>query len=364
MTETPPEHFLVVEDNPADARLIEEYVTEQSWPELDGKPTIDRADRLADAIEARTDDIDVVLLDLGLPDSSGFDTLERMLAVVGNEPVVVLTGLDDERAGAEAVERGAQDYLVKDDLTPALLQRTVWYAVERERQQRRLKRRNEELALLNQIVRHDIKNDVTVIIGWGDALREHVDPSGEQYLDRMMHAGDHITGIAETVGDFLEILEGNKEPELQPIDIGRLLETELEKAKSAHESATFSVNGDLSQGLNVAATELLSSVFRNLLNNAVIHNDSAQPAVTITVEAEPETVTVHVADKGPGVPESQRDEIFGRGEMGLQSPGSGIGLYLVDTLVDIYDGTVHVEGNDPVGSVFTVTLHRARHGID
>ena len=364
MTETPPERFLLVEDNPADVRLIEEYVDEQSWPELDGKPTITQVDRLVDAIEARTDDTDLVLLDLGLPDSTGFDTLERMLSAAVDEPVVVLTGLDDERVGVDAVERGAQDYLVKDDLTPKLLQRTVRYAVERERQQRRLKRRNEELALLNQIVRHDIKNDVTVILGWGDGLREHVDPAGEPYLERMMSAGDHITGIAETVGDFLEILEGDKQPELQPIGLGRLLETEIEKTRSAHESATVSVTGDLPHGLNVAATELLSSIFRNLLNNAVIHNDSNQPVVTVTVEVEPETVTVGIADNGPGIPESQRDEVFGRGEMGLQSPGSGIGLYLVDTLVDMYDGDVHLEDDDPEGSVFTVTLHRARHGTD
>ncbi|MFB6188436.1 MAG: ATP-binding protein [Halapricum sp.] len=359
MAEPTTEQILLVEDNPTDARLIEEYVSEQSWPELDEKPTIDHVDRLADAVEARDDETDVVLLDLGLPDSDGFKTLDGMLAAAGDEPVVVLTGLDDERVGVEAVERGAQDYLVKDDLTPKLLQRTIRYAIERERQQRRLEQRNEELALLNRIVRHDIKNDVSIIMGWGDALDEYIDPAGEEYLERMINASDHITGIAETVGDFLEILEGDKEAELQAIDLGRLLETEVEKAQSAHESATVSITGDLPHGLSVAATELLSSVFRNLLNNAVRHNDKTEPEVSIDVKVHSETVTVRVADNGPGIPESQRDEIFGRGEKGLQSPGSGIGLYLVDTLVDMYDGEIHITDNEPEGSVFAVTLHRS-----
>jgi len=289
-----------------------------------------------------------------------------MLAATDDEPVVVLTGLDDDSVGVEAVERGAPDFLVKANVEPRLLQRTIKYAIERERQQQALARRNEELALLNQIVRHDIKNDLTVILGWGDALREHVEPSGKEHLDRIMSASDHIAGIAETAGDFMQILQGDSEPELQPIALESVLQTEIEKARSAHGAATITMAGDLPKGLQVSATELLSSVFRNLLNNAVTHNDKSEPEITVEVDAGPDEVAVHISDNGPGIPDSQKSEIFGRGEMGAKSQGSGIGLYLVDTLVDMYDGEVRIEDRatwrDEVGldgSVFTVTLHRA-----
>lgn len=95
-------------------------------------------------------------------------------------------------------------------------------------------------------------------------------------------------------------------------------------------------------GLQVSATGLLSSVFRNLLNNAVIHNDTETPEILVDVAVQAETVLVRVADNGPGVPDSRKDEIFGRGEMGLESPGTGIGLYLVDTLVNMYGGEVQI----------------------
>ena len=374
MTNTDITHILLVEDNPADARLIKEYVSEQSWPNTDADmPTIEHVDRLESARAAATEDVDIILLDLGLPDSAGVETLDEMLATGGTAPVVVLTGLDDERVGFDAVEHGAQDYLVKTHITPRLLQQTLQYATRREQQQQQLQQRNAELALLNQVVRHDIRNDVAVILGWGDGLGAHVDEEGQTYLNRMLSAGEHITNITETVGDFLDVLEGTSDPELHPVDLESVLTNEIEKARSAYDNATITVEGDLRDGLEAVATDLLSSVFRNLLNNAVSHNNKPEPEITVTVADNDETVSVAIADNGPGIPDSQKNEIFGRGEMGLESSGSGIGLYLVDTLVEMYNGSVTVEDraerssassrtqsgdNDPVGSVFTVTLDR------
>lgn len=359
MTNTALNRILIVEDNPADARLIKEYLTERPWPDIDTEtPTIEHVERLEDAVEAATTGFDIALLDLGLPDSAGLATLDGFLEVGETVPTVVLTGLDDERVGVEAVEHGAQDYLVKDDLTPRLLRQTLRNALERERQQRELQQRNTELALLNQVVRHDIRNDVSVILSWGETLQPHVDETGETYLEHMVSAGEHITSITDTVGDFLSVLEGDSDPDLRPINLETVLINEVEKARSAHDKASLTLTGDHKGGLQVAATELLSSVFRNLLNNAVTHNDKAQAEISVQVSEDDETVTVQVADNGPGVPDSQKQEIFGRGKMGLESSGSGIGLYLVDTLVEMYNGDVELTDNDPEGSVFTVTLQK------
>ena len=350
-------HILLVEDNLADSRLIEEYIAEQSWPDIDAdSPSIEHVDRLSSARDALTAEVDVVLLDLGLPDSSGQETLNEVLAMGVQVPVVVMTGLDDEDVGVTAVESGAQDYLIKDDITPRLLQQTLRYAIKREQQQQQLRKRNAELALLNQVVRHDIRNDVAVILGWGEALEPHVDEAGQTNLEHILTASEHITSITETVGDFLNVLEGSSDPELHPVDLERVLTNEIEKARSAYEDTTITVTGDLHGRLEVMATDLLSSVFRNLLNNAVSHNDKSEAEITVTVREDEDTVSVSIADNGPGIADSQKDEVFGRGEMGLESSGSGIGLYLVDTLVEMYNGAVVVEDNDPEGSVFTVTL--------
>jgi signal transduction histidine kinase len=351
--------LLLVEDNPSDARLIEEYVKERQWgQDTEGVAELVHVERLADGIEALSEETDLILLDLNLPDSTGLDTLQSMLTKADTTPVVVLTGLDDQQIGVRAVEQGAQDYLIKDDVSPALLQRTIQYAIERARQQRKLRQQNRELAVLNQIVRHDIRNDVSIFIGWGETLESYVEPGGEEYLSRMLDAADHITQLTETVGDFLNILEGEQDAELRSYDLVRMLRAEIEKARSTHGEAEFTVDGELPDNLSVEANELLSSLFRNLLNNAVTHNEKETPKVTIRLETDAEKVQVAIADNGPGIADARKEEVFGRGQMGLESPGSGIGLYLVDTLVDMFGGTVWIEDNKPEGSVFQVELPR------
>jgi signal transduction histidine kinase len=100
-------------------------------------------------------------------------------------------------------------------------------------------------------------------------------------------------------------------------------------------------------------------VFGNLLDNAVFHNDEAEVRIDVDVTATDATVVVRIADNGPGIPDSRKREVFGRGEKGLESPGSGLGLYLVDNLVETYGGRVWIEDNEPKGSVFCVELRRA-----
>ncbi|MBC8264007.1 MAG: PAS domain S-box protein [Anaerolineales bacterium] len=122
---------LLIEDNPGDARLIREMLKEAGAAQFE----LACADRLSTGLERLAErDIDVVLLDLGLPDSQGLDTLGRVLAEPPGAPViVVLTGLDDEALAIQAVRVGAQDYLVKGQVDGNLLGRAMRYAIERQR---------------------------------------------------------------------------------------------------------------------------------------------------------------------------------------------------------------------------------------
>ncbi|MEX1182052.1 MAG: PAS domain S-box protein [Gemmatimonadota bacterium] len=121
---------LVVEDNPGDARLITELLR-------DGEPgrfSFEIVDRVQRALEhLRGAPVDVVLLDLDLPDSTGLATFERLHRAPPNLPIVVISGMDDERTALDAVRAGAQDYLVKGLIDGHVLARVLRYAIERQR---------------------------------------------------------------------------------------------------------------------------------------------------------------------------------------------------------------------------------------
>jgi len=121
---------LLIEDNPADARLIQEMLVDLGQERYQ----FEYADRLSRGLEhLENGGVDVVLLDLSLPDSQGLEAFDKVQAKVPAVPVVVLTGFDDETLAVEAMRHGAQDYLVKGDVDSKVLYRAVRYSVERKR---------------------------------------------------------------------------------------------------------------------------------------------------------------------------------------------------------------------------------------
>jgi PAS domain S-box-containing protein len=124
--------ILMVEDNPGDVRLLREHLLgDPSAAELF---ELVHVDRLALALEALDkSSFHAVLLDLSLPDSQGMGTLTRLHAARPRMPIVVMTSLNDEVLGLQLLQAGAQDYLVKGEVTSSLLRRSLRYAVERKR---------------------------------------------------------------------------------------------------------------------------------------------------------------------------------------------------------------------------------------
>jgi PAS domain S-box-containing protein len=125
-----PYSILLVEDNPIDAKVISAMITKTK----DVPFIVDHVSSLESAERRLSQTIaDVVLLDLTLPDSSGLPTLERLLSKFPNVPVVVLTGVDDESVAMGALEKGAQDYLIKGKIETAALSRAIRFAIRRMR---------------------------------------------------------------------------------------------------------------------------------------------------------------------------------------------------------------------------------------
>lgn len=242
-------------------------------------------------------------------------------------------------------------------------QHVGWVAVLRDvtaLQERKhaIEEQNERLTLLNQIVRHDIRNDMSVVLGNAHLLESLVD--GEEArtrLETIVRNGEHAVELTETMRGLMQTMLEDAS-DLEPVSLGPVLVGEVDSVRTSDDECTLRVSGDLPD-VRVLADEALGTVFRNLLTNGMRHSDAEAPTVTVSATDEGDTVVVAVADDGPGIPPERREEIFGRGNKGLESSGTGIGLYLVEMLVSGYGGDVWVEDNDPRGSIFFVRLPKA-----
>ncbi len=138
--------ILLVEDNPGDARLVEILLSDAS---SSAGFDIVHAERLGEALQRLSEQVfDVILLDLSLPDSSDLETVSRTRAAAPRTPIVVLSGQDDEETALRALQRGAQDYLLKGRGSGDTIARVIRYSIERERAEEELRRSEERLRLL------------------------------------------------------------------------------------------------------------------------------------------------------------------------------------------------------------------------
>jgi serine phosphatase RsbU (regulator of sigma subunit) len=181
--------ILIVEDDPGDALLAREYIEEEAL----GAYSTTWARTLQDALDALDDQTTCMLLDLGLPDSQGHEALEALALAAPTVPIVVLTGRADRSAGMRAVTAGAQDYLVKGEVTPTGLLRSVRYAVERHR--------NEEqgLRLLHAEIRREENNRLARGLLPVPALHDPEIRASRRYQPG---GGDALLG-----GDFFDAVE-------------------------------------------------------------------------------------------------------------------------------------------------------------
>ncbi|WP_162562560.1 ATP-binding response regulator [Salinigranum rubrum] len=359
--------LLLIEDNPGDARYIREMlrdVTELTERVLDrgepegaefdhsdpvAPPELIHEDRLSSGLERLEEGgIDAVLLDLNLPDSERLDTLTALRRATDSVPIIVLTGMRDRETGMEAFHRGADEYLVKDQLNRDLLIRSIYHAMVHKRDERELKRQRDQLRAKTErldefaaLVAHDLRNPLAVAAGELELSRRTGD-------DRL----DNVTEALERMDDLIEKLlrlarNGTHVENPQPVDV----ETEAQNAWAYVETGDATLElGDFSRGQEIAADptrlkQLLENLFRNALE---------QGSSDVTVRVGPLLDGFYVEDTGPGIPADDRSRVFEAGYTTNPS-GTGLGLSIVQDIAHAHGWEVTVTDGDDGGARFEFT---------
>lgn len=300
--------------------------------EVEGNMEADVIPEVEDSEQFRTDDLEII--ESGEPKERS----EELTTVDGETRRFQTTRIPYEAPGSgeDAVLGYARD------------------VTDLKEYERTLERQRDNLEILNQIICHDIRNDLQLVLAYAETLEDSVEDSGEEYVRQILKTARNAVEITNGARDITEVLL-QPEAEHSPVRLRYVLQEHVNEVQSNHEHALVAVDGPIPE-VEVLADEMLGSVFRNLLTNAIVHNDAELPEVTVSVTLDEGVVRVFVADNGPGIPDDHKERIFQKGEKGLNGDGTGLGLYLVGTLVDRYDGNVWIEDNEPEGSIFVVEL--------
>ena len=332
--------LVFVKDRDGEYLLANEATAEaygKTPEEVEGRSEADIIPEVGDSTEFRQDDLEVI--ESGEPKTIGEETLTT---ADGETRILQTTKIPYEvpETGENAVLGYARD------------------VTELKEYERTLEQQRDSLTLLNQVVRHDIRNQLMVVESYTELLEESLpDDQSRTYARTVIEAAKQAAEITETAKDVTDVLL-QVGAERTPMSLRDELTEQIETIRADQDRATVSVDGAIPD-VAVLADDLLESVFRNLLTNAVVHNNEDVAEVAVSARVRDDAVRVSIADNGPGIADRQKEQIFQEGEKGLESGGTGVGLYLVKTLVDNYGGDVWVEDNEPTGSVFVVELRLA-----
>jgi signal transduction histidine kinase len=384
-----PIRVLLVEDDEDDAFLLHRALNKAA----PGQFNMERVGTLEAARRALiTNSFHVVLSDLSLPDSRGFDTFERIHEADPEVAVVVLTGNDDERLVVRALNEGAQDYLVKGKADGQSLVRSMQYAIERNRSRKlerhntalegeirarklaqeqlervaaQLEASNRELQQFASVASHDLQEPLRKIVVFGDRLKAKFgDQLGEQggdYIERMMSAAGRMRVLIDDLLEFSRVV--TRARPFVAVDLKEVVREVLVDLEVLIEGKGAVIDVGELPTIQADPTQL-RQVFQNLLTNAMkFQGDGAVPLVTIRSEsASIGSIAgwrVTVQDNGIGFEQQHAEKIFapfqrlhGRSEF----KGSGIGLAIVRRIVERHSGTIAAESSPGQGALFTILL--------
>lgn len=308
-------NVLLVEDSEADATLFSVWLEETKRQPYEF--TVAVVSSMEEAIEhLAATYVDIVLLDLNLPDSFGLDTLHAIVAQPTKVPVVVLTGLDDEDVGFEAVRSGAQDFLIKSKFDERLLRRSIRYAIERFRlDQERTELSRQLLTILEdeqQRMARELHDEIgQSLSGINLLFRSHTRKLRQHGFEDASKTAMISDSIQNILDSFRRILSG-----LDPVDVDTQgLGVALQHLCDDIQARTdeFICLFDCEDGLSVADNKVATNLYRiaqEAVNNACKHAGAKTIAVKIChIDGD---LVLQVSDDGIGFPSNRK--------------GSGMGL--------------------------------------
>jgi len=219
------------------------------------------------------------------------------------------------------------------------------------------KGREQRLAVLDRVLRHNLRNKMNVILGRSEALRESTDLDDEAaaHVDAVMDAATELLDTSQEARRFRDVL-ALKEQEPSTLDLAAVAADVVTDKREVFPAAAISL--ETPDEVPVRARGRVRVAVDELVENALEHSDRDRPTVDVTVSIDGDDVVLEVADDGPGIPGFERRVVQHGGENPTEH-GSGLGLWLVTWTVEQSGGRVEITDNEPRGTIVRLRLPRA-----
>jgi signal transduction histidine kinase len=363
-------HVLLVEDNAGDARLLREMFS----TEKPGSFELTHLLRMSEAmIHLAKGGVDVVLLDMGLPDAHGLDTVRQAHAVAPSVPLIVLTGLDDEALAATAMKEGAQDYLIKGQIENRALPRALRHAIERHRMQTENDLiRTQQLQFKDEFlshVSHELRSPLTAIYQFVTILQDRL--AGELNVEQHDYLGiilRNVKQLQSMINDLVEVTRiqaGKLKIELQRTSASDAIVYAVNTLEGAATAKGITLSSEIEPRLPSVCADptRIRQILIILLDNAIKFTP-ANGAVKVQGRVfgeDPNLLVLEVSDSGCGISPDMTERIF---ERLFQTPdpalagrkGLGLGLFICKELATRQGGQIWVRSALGKGAIFFVTL--------
>lgn len=356
--------LLLVEDNAPDARYVQELLATPVYSVIHSTNLGDAYDQIAG------NSFDVILLDLSLPDGHGLETFLAMISCASSIPIIILTGLDDEDVALAAVKLGAQDYILKREISEYILSRAIRYAIERKQ----FDETSKKLAVLEQheefmaTLTHDLKNP---LIGANRILElmaeEVMGVVTSEQSNLLLGLRDNNKLLLSMIQNLIEVYRYEKDVNavvLENTDLLLIIESCVKDIAPIAKNRDIRLNKMFPEKLKevMADAAAIRRVVQNLLDNALKFTPTGGQ-ITLAVRPTNGMVELEIADTGPGMSPEEQSNLFQRfsqGRIGKKyTPGTGLGLYLCKKIVDAHHGAISCSSQVGVGTKFIFKLRTA-----
>lgn len=344
--------ILLIEDNPDDRTLIKKYLSMggfKSWQ-------IINVVRLSDAIETIQKTIpDIILLDLSLPDSSGIESYSRLKRNNDLIPIIVLTGLSDLSLAKELIQQGAQDYLMKGEFDTNLLEKSIDYAIERNK----LKRENNmtRARLLDSVLEaqdlergriakelHDgvVQSLTAVSLNLG-LLRNSVSKFDERTVFHYEKCAENLSTTIDEIRNISHSLMPRSIADMSLINAIESLIGDLSEVTEINFEFLANFNAEVEEKLKIT----IYRIVQELINNAMKH--SCAKNLIIQLLEYPEYISLMVEDDG-----------IGFDKLAIQSEKNCFGLKSLESRVNATGGTLEVDSKPGSGTNVFISFFKGR----